>query len=83
MECRLHSDYEFGDTRALVVVGEVVNFHIRDGLCANNRIPTQALRPIGRLGGPNYVRLGEIITMPAVGRTEQMVVFPKKVKEHR
>ncbi len=83
MECRLHSDYEFGDTRALVVVGEVVNFHIRDGLCVNNRIPTEALRPICRLGGPNYARLGEIITMPAVGRTEQMVVFPKRVKEHR
>lgn len=77
MECRFHSEYEFGDTRALVVVGEVVHFHIRDGLCANNKIDTRALNPICRLGGPNYAHLGDIVTMPTVGRTEQMVIFPK------
>jgi flavin reductase (DIM6/NTAB) family NADH-FMN oxidoreductase RutF len=77
MECRFHSEHEFGDTRALVVVGEVVHFHVRDGLCVNNKIDTKALNPICRLGGPNYARLGEIVTMPTVGRTEQMVIFPK------
>ncbi len=75
MECRLHSDYEFGDTRALFVVGEVVNFHFRDGLCVDGKIETERLKPICRLGGPKYARLGEIVALPPVGRTEQMVVF--------
>ena len=64
-----------GDTRALFVIGEVVNFHFRDGLCVDGKIPTEALKPICRLGGPKYARLGEIVSMPPVGRTEQMVVF--------
>lgn len=75
MECRLHSHLELGDTRALFVIGEVVNFHFRDGLCVNGKIETEALKPICRLGGPKYAHLGEIVSMPPVGRTEQMVVF--------
>lgn len=75
MECHLHSEYEFGDTRALFVVGEVVNFHFRDSLRVNGKIETEALRPICRLGGPKYARLGEIVTLAPVGRTEQMVTF--------
>ena len=35
----------------------------------------EALKPICRLGGPKYAHLGEIVSMPPVGRTEQMVVF--------
>ena len=54
-----------------------VAFHLRDDLCTNLKIDTKALNPVCRLGGPNYAHLGDIITMPTVGRTEQMVIFPK------
>ena len=54
---------------------ERAHFHFRDGLCVDGKIPTEALKPICRLGGPKYARLGEIVSMPPVGRTEQMVVF--------
>jgi flavin reductase (DIM6/NTAB) family NADH-FMN oxidoreductase RutF len=74
MECRLHSVQEFGETRAEFVVGEVLVFHFRAGLCVAGKVDTTALRPLARLGGPNYAGLGETITMGAVARTPQMVV---------
>jgi flavin reductase (DIM6/NTAB) family NADH-FMN oxidoreductase RutF len=74
MECRLHSVQEFGETRAEFVVGEVLVFHFRAGLCVAGKVDTAALRPLARLGGPNYAGLGETITMGAVARTPQMVV---------
>ena len=74
MECRLHSLYEFGDTRAEFIVGQVVMFHIRDGLCINGKIDTELLRPICRLGGQKYARLGAIVTLPEVRRTPQRAV---------
>jgi flavin reductase (DIM6/NTAB) family NADH-FMN oxidoreductase RutF len=73
LECRLHSVQEFGDTRAQFVVGEVLAFHFRDGLHQNGRIDTRALRPLARVGGPTYARLGEFIDMAPVARTPQRV----------
>ncbi|MEA2779373.1 MAG: hypothetical protein QOK29_917 [Rhodospirillaceae bacterium] len=66
LECRLHDVFEFGELRTQLIVGEVRYFHIRDGLCENGKIDTALLRPLGRLGGPKYVTLGEIITMKPV-----------------
>jgi flavin reductase (DIM6/NTAB) family NADH-FMN oxidoreductase RutF len=74
MECRLHSVQEFGETRAEFVIGEVLVFHFRAGLCVAGKVDTAALRPLARLGGPTYAGLGETITMAAVARTPQMVV---------
>jgi flavin reductase (DIM6/NTAB) family NADH-FMN oxidoreductase RutF len=74
LECKLHSVQEFGDTRAEFIVGEVLVFHARDGLCVDGKIDTAALRPVCRLGGPNYARLGEILTLRTIGRTPQQVV---------
>jgi len=73
MECRLHSVQEFGETRAEFIVGEVLVFHFRPGLCVNGKVETAALRPLARLGGPNYAGLGQVMTMAAVTRTPQMV----------
>lgn len=63
MECKLHSILEFGRARAQFVLGEVVHIHIREGLCVNGKIETSDLRPIARLGGPRYAKLGQIMTM--------------------
>ena len=63
MECKLQGILEFGRASAQFVLGEVVHIYIRDGLCVSGKIETSDLRPIARLGGPNYARLGQIMTM--------------------
>lgn len=66
MECRLHQVLEFGELKSNFFVGEVVMFHIRDGLAVDGKIATKDLDPIARLGGPNYVDLADVVTMPTV-----------------
>lgn len=63
MECRLQSILEFGRARAQFVIGQVVHIHIREGLCVNGKIESSDLRPIARLGGPKYAKLGQIMTL--------------------
>jgi flavin reductase (DIM6/NTAB) family NADH-FMN oxidoreductase RutF len=67
MECRLHDVIEFGDLRTQLFVGEVRRFHVRDGICRDGKIDSVKLNPIARLGGPNYAKLGEIITLGTGG----------------
>lgn len=69
MECRLRHCIEFGETRSRLLVGEVLAFHVRDGLLQDGKIDTRALNPICRLGGPRYAILGEIITQTPVLQT--------------
>ena len=69
MECRFRQCLEFGETRSRLIVGEVVMFHIRDGLVNNGKVETEALDPIARIGGPRYARLGEIVTLRGVFQT--------------
>ena len=47
------------------VIGEVVQLHIRDGLCRDGRVPMSALKAIGRLGGSvdTYCRTGDTFEM--------------------
>ena len=66
MECRFRQCLEFGDTRSRLIVGEVLAFHIRDGLMQNGKIETEALDPIARIAGPRYAKLGEIVTLKPV-----------------
>lgn len=69
MECRLRHCIEFGETRSRFLVGEVVRFHIREGLLRDGKIQTSELNPICRLAGPNYATLGEILTMAPIAQT--------------
>ncbi|MBX3535885.1 MAG: hypothetical protein KF826_16185 [Xanthobacteraceae bacterium] len=62
-ESILRHDIAFGTTGYTFLVGEVVAFHIRDGLCQNNKIDTRAPHPVCRIGGSNYAKLGEIVSM--------------------
>jgi len=74
MECRYHSATPYGATGSEFIVGEVLRFHIRDGLCVHGKIDTMQLRPLCRLGGPNYASLGELIRMRPVAQTVKSVV---------
>jgi flavin reductase (DIM6/NTAB) family NADH-FMN oxidoreductase RutF len=71
MECRFRQCLEFGDTRSRLIVGEVLVFHIRDGLLQNGKIETEALDPIARIAGPRYAKLGEIVTLKPVFQTSK------------
>lgn len=74
LECRFHSATAYGETGSEFIVGEVLVFHIRDGLCVNGKIDTAQLRPLCRIGGPNYAKLGEIVSMQPIGQTPKTVL---------
>ncbi len=74
MECRLHSVTPYGDTGAEFFVGEIRVLHIRDDLLNDGKIDSTVLRPICRLGGPNYATLGKVVTLQAVSQTPKTVL---------
>ncbi|MBL8363323.1 MAG: flavin reductase family protein [Rubrivivax sp.] len=74
MECRLHRAIAFGDTGSEFIVGEVLVFHLREGLAVDGKIDSVRLNPLCRLGGPNYATLGRVITMRPVAQTEKTVM---------
>ncbi|PLP96476.1 flavin reductase family protein [Cupriavidus pauculus] len=74
MECRLERVIEFGETGAEFIVGEVLAFHLRDGLYRDGKVETRELNPVCRIGGPNYASLGEIVTLRAVAQTPKSVM---------
>lgn len=60
MECRLQQVIELGngpDTD--LIIGEVVQFQIDDSILEEGKIKLQDLRPVGRLAGSEYTKLGE------------------------
>ena len=66
LECRVQQILEFGTLKTQLLIGEVLVFHVRDDLYQDGKIATAKLRPLARLGGPFYARLGEIIRMEPV-----------------
>jgi flavin reductase (DIM6/NTAB) family NADH-FMN oxidoreductase RutF len=64
-ECRLHRTIEFGDVNepATLVVGEVGLVHCARGLRSGHRIDHARLRPLGRIGGRNYCRTDQVISV--------------------
>ncbi len=74
MECRLHRSIAFGDTGSEFMVGEVLAFHLREGLARDFKIDTLALDPVCRLGGPNYATIGTITTLRSVAQTAKTVL---------
>ncbi len=58
MECILQQVIEFGERPdgGSLIIGEVVWFHIREGVYINERIQMDKLKHIGRLGGKYYCR---------------------------
>ena len=66
-ECKLNQIVYVGPEAAgggALVIGEVVLFHVDDRLLDQRlRIDTGALKPIGRLAGMEYTKLGERFTL--------------------
>jgi len=70
-ECRLIMHFPIGREPHVVFIGEVVHFFVRDDLYEDGRIDQQRLQPIGRIGGPWYASLGDMIHMaPARARVK-------------
>jgi len=60
-ECRLEQILQFGDAPNNFVVGRVVAMHVESGLAKDSKIDPKSYAPIARIGGRNYVRLGDIV----------------------
>jgi flavin reductase (DIM6/NTAB) family NADH-FMN oxidoreductase RutF len=63
LECRLEQILELGRLRNRLVLGRVLHFHVADEVYDDGKIDSERLRPIGRLAGLKYVRMGETVTM--------------------
>lgn len=74
LECRFVSSTPYGATGSEFMVGEIVRFHFREGLCENGKIDSLRLDPLCRLGGPNYAALGGVIRMKPVEQTVKTVI---------
>ncbi len=62
LECRVTQTVVLGDPPGhdLLIIAQVLAFHIRDGLYDGRRLDPAQLRPLCRLGGTGYAKLGEI-----------------------
>lgn len=52
LECTLHSTQEIGDS--LLAIGQVQWVYVADDVMRDGRVDVGLLRPVGRIGGPNY-----------------------------
>nr|WP_191296932.1 flavin reductase family protein [Paenibacillus sp. PL91] len=63
MECVLEQSLPLGGTEASpacdLLIGRVVRFHIDEALYENGRINAKALKPVSRLAGSDYAKLGD------------------------
>ena len=76
LECQLEQVIPFGDTGAEFVVGRILRMHADPNVMKGDRIDSQRLRPVCRLGGPLYGALGEFIPQPAIAQTPKSVMPP-------
>jgi flavin reductase (DIM6/NTAB) family NADH-FMN oxidoreductase RutF len=67
MECVVDQILPLGGTpdepATDLLIGRVVYYHIADELYNQGRIDAKRLRPVGRLAGTNYAKLGEIFSI--------------------
>jgi flavin reductase (DIM6/NTAB) family NADH-FMN oxidoreductase RutF len=68
LECRLHREIPLGNS--ILVVGEVLLAEVDDRLLVDGRVDPVKLKPVGRLGGENYSRQGDVVRVqrPRVSR---------------
>src|SRR5215813_7388123 len=65
LECRVDRIISVGRGPNTLVIGEIVYFHVRDGLYdpSTGRIDLHELRPVGRLAGNLYSHIHDIFEM--------------------
>ncbi|MFC7370196.1 flavin reductase family protein [Fictibacillus iocasae] len=63
LECVLQQSIPLGGTNSKpstdLIIGKVVHYHISEELYDKGRIDASGLKPIGRLAGHDYMKLGE------------------------
>ncbi len=62
-ECNLYRHIEVGNEPADIIVGEVVQFHIKDELYSAGTIDQHGLKPIARMGGNYYATIENLFEM--------------------
>lgn len=64
MECRLSQVVPVGRTSYTLMLGEVLRFHVREGLLRpNGLVDAEKARPLARLGGDEYATIGRVFEM--------------------
>lgn len=63
-ECRLMQHFDIGHEPHTVFIGEVVHFYVSDAVQTQGAIDPNKLRPVARIGGPWYAKLGELVYLP-------------------
>ncbi|HVP14884.1 MAG TPA: flavin reductase family protein [Terriglobales bacterium] len=59
LECRLEREVPLGET--VFVIGEILLGHVHDGVLSEGRVDVTRLKPLARLGGDQYARLGDVL----------------------
>jgi flavin reductase (DIM6/NTAB) family NADH-FMN oxidoreductase RutF len=72
LECKLRQILELGEQRNELVICEIVAFNIAEEVYANGRIDALQFRPPGRIGGPNYVRMVDVVELQEVSNPERL-----------
>jgi len=60
MECMLDKVVEIGDKNHFLIIGEVVLFHIDDGMFENGVVDPEKIHAVGRLEGGFYTHVNNI-----------------------
>ncbi len=64
MECKLVQSVDLESTH--LFIGEVLLYHIAEGLLKNGRVDIENYHPMARLGGEGYCSLGSRVDLPPV-----------------
>ena len=71
LECRLDRVLELGRFRNELVFGRIVHFHVADAVCERGRIDGEKFKPVARLAGRRYARLGDVLNLPPADLAEK------------
>lgn len=62
-EAKLVDTVRIGSSDSVLVLGEIVRIHIAEAMITGDRIDPAKLKPLGRLAGSGFARLGELFEM--------------------
>jgi flavin reductase (DIM6/NTAB) family NADH-FMN oxidoreductase RutF len=63
MECKLQSTVPIGNAGGILVIGEVVLFHVDERVISDGEVDAGLLNAIGRMGGMDYTRTQDRFTL--------------------
>ncbi|ADU29027.1 flavin reductase family protein [Evansella cellulosilytica] len=65
MECMLEKHLVFQEDTTITdfIIGRVVQYHIADSVYKEGKIDVKKLKPVARLGGKDYTKLGDLFSL--------------------